>query len=99
MWSRVVTQLTGKTASPTLCLLCGTQDRIRSAGFHQIYPQKNLPPILSNWWECLACNGWFVHPVPSVEAIDRYWETVAWLDPDQEAELAQAKNALNERVL
>jgi SAM-dependent methyltransferase len=34
-----------------------------------------------------------------VEVIDRSWDTVVWLDPRREAEIAQAKTAINERML
>lgn len=84
---------------PPKCLLCGEHTATSPAGFQQLYPQEDADPIPLDWWECGACKAWFVYPVPEPAVIERYWSTVAWLDPKQESDIATGKGALNRRIL
>ncbi|MGH7774758.1 MAG: class I SAM-dependent methyltransferase, partial [Candidatus Binatia bacterium] len=84
---------------PVRCLLCNARDGIVSAGFHQVYPQKNSSPVFLDWWECRTCKGWFVHPAPTPEVIEEHWETIAYNDPKLEIKIAEAKEAVQGRIL
>jgi SAM-dependent methyltransferase len=84
---------------PSRCHLCNAPHAIVPAGFHQVYPQKDAPPVLLDWWECRVCKGWFAHPIPSPEVIERHWKTVAYLDPALEIAIARAKEVVQRRIL
>ncbi len=84
---------------PSRCRLCNAPHEITPAGFRQVYPQKDAPPVLLDWWECRVCKGWFAYPVPSPQVIERHWETVAYLDAKSELAVAQAKEAVQRRIL
>ena len=96
---------TGETAGPgglpgpESCPLCGARERIRHAGFRQLYAQAMAQPVPLDWWECRACAGWFVHPTPCPEAIRRNWQLSAYNDPEHEISIAWGKAAVQDRVL
>ena len=81
------------------CLLCNERNSIVPAGFHQVYPQKDSDPVLLDWWECGTCKGWFVHPFPTPEVIERHWGLVEYNDPKLAIEIARAKVGVNQRIL
>jgi SAM-dependent methyltransferase len=84
---------------PARCLLCNDCKRISPAGFRQLYPQQDSESIPLRWWECDSCRGWFVYPVPEPYVIERYWPTIAYLDPKLEIQIATAKEDLQRRIL
>lgn len=81
------------------CLLCDSSHGIVPADFRQWYAQGGGPPVVVDWWECRACEGWFAYPVPGPRVIARYWETVGWADPRQEQKIADNKKVLFGKVL
>jgi SAM-dependent methyltransferase len=86
-------------AAPSRCPLCGASGAVSTAGFRQIYPQHQSSAILLDWWECRACAGWFVAPVPSQEAIARYWPTVVWQSSALKDDVADSKRQLYRNVV
>jgi SAM-dependent methyltransferase len=88
-----------KTLPPVRCLLCNASGGILPAEFRQIYPQKDSAPVLLDWWQCCACEGWFVCPAPTPEVIERHWPTVAYNDPKLEIETARVKEGVQRRLL
>jgi SAM-dependent methyltransferase len=89
----------GNVSPPARCFLCNSSDRIRTAGFRQLYSQGSAPPVSVHWWECQACAGWFAYPVPQPETIERYWSTVDWADPGLEEKIAENKRAMFASIL
>jgi SAM-dependent methyltransferase len=81
------------------CPLCGAIHRTHHARFRQLYSQADGPPLPLEWWECRACAGWFVYPVPQPEAIKRNWEAVAYNDPQYEIPIAQGKAVVHRQIL
>jgi SAM-dependent methyltransferase len=92
-------RMVNETSPPLLCLLCKGRGGITPCGFQQVYPQKDMAPVLLDWWECRTCKGWFVYPVPSPEVIERHWGTVVYNDPKREIEIALAKEKIQKRIL
>jgi SAM-dependent methyltransferase len=91
--------MTSGNVPPTRCPLCNAPSVIVPAGFQQVYLQMAAKPALLDWWECRACNGLFVHPVPAPDVIEKNWGTVFYQDPKLEIEVSNAKEALQRRVL
>ena len=84
---------------PTHCSLCHDVQPVSSAGFRQIYRQIGHPAEHLVWWECRACGGWFVYPVPTPEVIVRNCARAAYNDPRRAAEIARAKESVQQRIL
>lgn len=84
---------------PDRCLLCHKTKRIRSAGFRQGYKQVGRDPLSLFWWECGACSGWFVSPVPTPEEIEGHCNRANYNDPSQARAIAQGKDLLQQRIL
>jgi SAM-dependent methyltransferase len=87
------------TVQPDRCLLCGVTGRIRSAGFQQGYKQVGRDPLSLSWWECGACSGWFVNPVPTPIEIERHCNRCNYNDPAQAQAISQGKDLLHRRIL
>jgi SAM-dependent methyltransferase len=87
------------TVQPDRCLLCGVTGRIRSAGFQQGYKQVGRDPLSLSWWECGACSGWFVNPVPTPIEIERHCNRCNYNDPAQAQAISQGKDLLQRRIL
>jgi SAM-dependent methyltransferase len=85
-------------SAPVQCLLCAASDGIVPAGFQQLYRQPDLPPVAVDWWACPACQGWFADPVPPPAAIERYWGTVDWADPNLENKIRANKDVLIHKI-
>jgi len=85
--------------TPTRCSLCDTGDRIVSARFRQVYSQKDSKPVLLDWWECGACGGLFVHPIPPIEVVNRHLASVDYNDESFVSDIAKAKEQLQRRIL
>jgi SAM-dependent methyltransferase len=51
------------------------------------------------WWSCRQCKGWFVYPVPTREEIIRNCSRATYNDPARAADIAKAKESLQERIL
>ena len=81
------------------CTLCGGRDTIVDAGFQTPYKQAGAAPVMLDWFECKACHGCFVRPVPRREQIWRYWNTVEWADPTLEAAISQRKVQSHHKLL
>ena len=88
-----------EASPPVRCLLCNAHNEIGTARFRQLYSQKDTAPVSLDWWECRACGGWFVHPVPAPEAIKRHWGTVSHQNPKYEIRIARQKEAVQRRIL
>ena len=84
---------------PVFCLLCGSDRAPRPAGFSQRYLQAEGPPLAVSWWECSKCRGWFAYPVPSIEAIQRNWGSVAYADPHFQPTISEGKQHVIRRIL
>jgi len=87
------------TFSPEQCFLCKSTRRIVPLTFHQIYSQNGTEPLILDWWGCLACKGWFAHPVPGLNRIEQFCEVVNYNNPKRAVEIARAKEPLQRRVL
>jgi SAM-dependent methyltransferase len=87
------------TVHPGRCYLCNAEGWLVPARFQLLYPQHNTEAIPLDWWECHSCGGWFLYPVPTPAVIAQYWKNVEWADPDRETEVANAKRALQLRIL
>jgi SAM-dependent methyltransferase len=86
-------------ARPAQCPLCHSDRDIVSAGFRQAYAQDEIEPVFLEWWECRSCDGWFAFPLQTPVCITRYWKTVGYNDPAQEADIGQRKTAVYQKVL
>lgn len=84
---------------PVRCFLCNADHEIVTARFTQLYSQKDAAPVPLYWWECRACGGWFVYPVPAPEVIKRHWLERSYQDPASEIKIAQQKDAVQQRIL
>lgn len=84
---------------PDHCLLCHQTGRIRSAGFRQSYKQVGRDPLTLSWWECGACSGWFVWPVPTPSEIESHCNRASYNDPSQARVVSEGKKSLHERLL
>jgi SAM-dependent methyltransferase len=92
-------QCIADAVSPERCFLCGRAGAVEQAGFRQIYRQVGAEPITLPWWECHECRGWFVHPVPTTDQIDRHCRTAIYNRPSHAAELSQGKASIQSRIL
>jgi len=87
------------TVLPRECLLCGSSDKIKSAGFEQKYRQFNSNPVFISWWECGSCNCWFAFPHPTVEQVAKNWKMVVYQQKSKHDSISVAKNAVHIRIL
>lgn len=88
-----------KWKKPDCCLLCHGTGCIRSAGFRQGYKQIGRDPCSLSWWECGACSGWFVSPVPTPEEIEGHCNRSNYNDPSQARAISQEKGLLQRKIL
>lgn len=86
-------------AAPKACLLCGQAADTVPAGFRQIYRQAGARSLELPWWECQECRGWFVHPVPTPQQIERHCATAVYNRASHAADLSRAKATLQHRIL
>ncbi len=87
------------SSQPDRCLLCHHTGRIRSAGFRQGYKQVGRDPLSLSWWECGACSGWFVWPVPTPSEIESHCDRANYNDPSQARVISAGKKMLHGRLL
>lgn len=87
------------SAQPDRCLLCHGTGGIRSAGFRQGYKQVGRDPLSLSWWECGACSGWFVTPVPTPEEIEGHCNRSNYNDPSRARAISKGKDMLQRRIL
>jgi len=64
-----------------------------------LYSQKDAAPVSLDWWECRACGGWFVYPVPAPEVIKRHWAKRSYQNPKYEIKIARKWDVVHRSIL